>query len=94
MKNWLRHYLENFTSIRRVLTELEADHWKTSLKLYGNLKQKYKHNYVHYAHEIYSVFNWVAEAAFPVFFFWLPRNKLILEKPFETSHVTPLSKIC
>ena len=37
MKNWFRHHLENFISfplidrfagIRRVLTELEADHWK------------------------------------------------------------------
>ena len=47
MKNWFRHHLENFISfpliyrfagIRRVLTELEADNWKTPLKLYGNLK--------------------------------------------------------
>ena len=37
MKNWFRHHLVNFISfpliyrfagIRRVLTELEADHWK------------------------------------------------------------------
>ena len=37
MKNWFRHHLENFISfpliyrfagIRRVLTDLEADHWK------------------------------------------------------------------